>query len=573
MNFTAKEKRLSVLTEIPYFARLDHRKGKLNFMSNLSKSQRKELKVQAKKITEKYISLMKKIKQSGAGFQVDKFIRELAYEYTHRFASSGTDTQPLNFNYFESFCNIKLFSNTNAPYCVPAKEIDHLFNLTDYFDYYTSDKIDNTDLSSLMELPECTTFHFTTNGNISDFSILNSKGREFLISGFSMIRRNTSLHWYLIGGEVLTTEEWNLQSTNQEKISMDTVDKIKRTFLEESIKRNNYSAGSFVELDGTTSAVRTIISGEIDLIKKEYLGRCLMTETDNSFNIICDDPEIFLIDDENERQNMISLMKEQINHASPMWDLANSMFQLPSYFAYKISVTKDIVIAAGQHVKKIKSNGGRGIHAQYKTVSSIDIIDKNSPVVRQIIPAFYKTNIDGHWRRLPNGSTGKGINGEIEPGRTWVKTKSEWREIKNEQKIIYIKSSIEVAKLKVFEYEKNAKSVSENTSRNTTKKNSKYGELYILRCTTMKDEIYKVGWTSGTSIERANQLSSATGIPIAFVVVDSWKHIDAEALEKSVHAMLEPYRVNDRREFFKSNYTSIRNIIESEIKRSELIIL
>jgi hypothetical protein len=84
----------------------------------------------------------------------------------------------------------------------------------------------------------------------------------------------------------------------------------------------------------------------------------------------------------------------------------------------------------------------------------------------------------------------------------------------------------------------------------------------------MKEEVYKVGWTSGTAEKRAEQLSSATGVPMSFVVVHSWKHENAEALEKSVHAMLEPYRINDRREFFHANYRSIERIIEAEIQRS-----
>jgi hypothetical protein len=57
----------------------------------------------------------------------------------------------------------------------------------------------------------------------------------------------------------------------------------------------------------------------------------------------------------------------------------------------------------------------------------------------------------------------------------------------------------------------------------------------------MKDEVYKVGWTSKTAEHRAQELSSASGVPTAFVVVQSWQHSDAEQLEKGIHAMLDPY--------------------------------
>jgi hypothetical protein len=83
----------------------------------------------------------------------------------------------------------------------------------------------------------------------------------------------------------------------------------------------------------------------------------------------------------------------------------------------------------------------------------------------------------------------------------------------------------------------------------------------------MKDEVYKVGWTSGTAAERARELSSATGVPSSFVVVEAWTHIDPEALEKSIHAMLSPYRVNDARESFQANYSTIKQVIVTEIAR------
>ncbi len=59
----------------------------------------------------------------------------------------------------------------------------------------------------------------------------------------------------------------------------------------------------------------------------------------------------------------------------------------------------------------------------------------------------------------------------------------------------------------------------------------------------MDAEHYKVGWTTGTAEERAEQLSSATGVTLSFVVVEQWQNAQADVLEKRVHAMLAPYRV------------------------------
>ena len=84
----------------------------------------------------------------------------------------------------------------------------------------------------------------------------------------------------------------------------------------------------------------------------------------------------------------------------------------------------------------------------------------------------------------------------------------------------------------------------------------------------MAEQLYKVGYTTGGSEERAEQLSAATGVPLSFVVVKSWFHPNAAALETEVHMMLAPYRLNDGREFFQASFEVIKKIVENVIKRT-----
>jgi len=70
-------------------------------------------------------------------------------------------------------------------------------------------------------------------------------------------------------------------------------------------------------------------------------------------------------------------------------------------------------------------------------------------------------------------------------------------------------------------------------------------------------------------ITHAWELSSATGVPDAFIVVKHRKHEDPEALEKGVHAMLSPYRLNEGRKFFRLKYSDLEATIEMEFARSE----
>ncbi|WP_428987954.1 GIY-YIG nuclease family protein [Methylocapsa aurea] len=147
-----------------------------------------------------------------------------------------------------------------------------------------------------------------------------------------------------------------------------------------------------------------------------------------------------------------------------------------------------------------------------------------------------------------------------------MKGTNAWRARSDQPRTVYIKSSIAAAKIQIADFLEAAQQVgAENRS-----SSGQVGVLYVLRCLAMKDEVYKVGWTSSSAEQRARELSSATGVPVAFAVANAWHHSDPEALEKGVHAMLSPYRLNESREFFKLNYPALKAIIEAEITRSNL---
>jgi hypothetical protein len=276
MSSDNKNRRLSNLAKIPLVAAVDHRifldkHGKDTRLKSLSRTERRKLNVKAKKLSLEYQKILRRISQSGAGYPIDKLLRELSFEYTHRYASSGVFNQPLSFNYFESFCKIKLIKNSIAPYAEPDFEYDHLFSIVDYFDFTTSNDNANFTLAQLKNLPEGKVFHFTTNGNIGDFTFLTVEGREFVVSGFSMIRHKNSLHWYLLGGEILSEQEWEDKTNHQLEIDIENIPPDKRPFLSESVTQNEKKVGAPVALEGTTTAVRTAIAGETDLSSFKHL--------------------------------------------------------------------------------------------------------------------------------------------------------------------------------------------------------------------------------------------------------------------------------------------------------------
>jgi hypothetical protein len=76
------------------------------------------------------------------------------------------------------------------------------------------------------------------------------------------------------------------------------------------------------------------------------------------------------------------------------------------------------------------------------------------------------------------------------------------------------------------------------------------GYVYVLLNTAM-DGIVKIGSTTDSSEARAADISRATGVPTAFLVVYEEFVPDCKEAERRVHARLAQARVNPRREFFR----------------------
>lgn len=60
----------------------------------------------------------------------------------------------------------------------------------------------------------------------------------------------------------------------------------------------------------------------------------------------------------------------------------------------------------------------------------------------------------------------------------------------------------------------------------------------------------KIGATRRDPQERADELSAETAIPESFKVYKSWQSSRIFHAEKVIHAKLNKYRVNEKREFF-----------------------
>ena len=78
------------------------------------------------------------------------------------------------------------------------------------------------------------------------------------------------------------------------------------------------------------------------------------------------------------------------------------------------------------------------------------------------------------------------------------------------------------------------------------------GTMYVLGThlyTKDGQEIIKIGITTGSVEARINQLYT-TGVPFRFRIIKTLETKNYDALERALHSLLDPYRINRSREFF-----------------------
>ncbi|MFK2510007.1 GIY-YIG nuclease family protein [Bacteroides fragilis] len=148
----------------------------------------------------------------------------------------------------------------------------------------------------------------------------------------------------------------------------------------------------------------------------------------------------------------------------------------------------------------------------------------------------FKLETSGYWKSLKPNEIGQNKNGDEIHGKTWVSITKTWHETEN--KPIKITNNIK-----------------------TLVNSVNSGFIYIMRNASHEKNIFKVGLTRRDCETRAKELSSATGVPDKYLIVEEFATADCVLAEKLIHEKLDDYRLNNKREFFKANYSFIRATI------------
>lgn len=563
--------RLGVLRKIPAFARLDHRHflnedGKLPHLQKLPRNKRRILIKESNRISRRYKQILSELYNTGLGFPLDQTVRQMAAEYTNRYAYACVESQPSSFVFFEPFFEVKMIERSLAPFMSLRAESNNIFNVPDFFDFYTSNNCLGDTISRLLAVRESHVFYFNNNGDLEDFTITDAKNREYIISGFCFVRHGNLVNWALIAGELLSKDEWDLRQADPASIELDDLLPYKRAFLQECIQRSGSTVGRPLKLEGSETAVRTIIAGEFDLGLERHVGRIILEETENAYTVHTDDPEVLEgIPSYRERNKWAQHATERLKEASALWSVSEALFSLPTYFESRVTVSH-FLSKNGKDVGGLKSKGGNGIKGRYQAVEAV-VVDDAAPhaSIKRVEVPHFNVSTDGYWRSLPPGAAGKDRDGNTVKNKTWIHKPNVRKNGRFSEPVIYVKDRIALAKIKIEKLYL-SESLAPSQSESDTSSDDR-GVVYVLRCAAMDGEVYKVGWTSGTANERAGQLSAASGVPQAFIPVKVWRHDRPRELETEIHVQLAPYRINENREFFKLSLSSIEKIIEATIAR------
>jgi len=550
---------------------------------------------------------------SGAGFAADKALRSFQLEYSGRALRNGPMSMPSS---FEAGCAF-FGSSPRFAALTLLPEIDHLVSFSDFLDFVTGDEGPELDVAKAYKLTDSVIYNINSLERADDLLLSTESSSSYGFAAASMVRRMDELTVMLVLGEDRPAEE-------TEKLR-DSVRRGPGTLNPGKgfLNKIDTSQDNRLLLEGS-SLGRTVAFVRFNLKERRMDLRMLMREFTNMFQI--DTDSVVAVPPDNETYKpFLEGVQEKLNNVASVWEIAKTMVLLPAYLLKRITLlreeVRDTPLKAGaktsMKMKKALANSPDESRVLIRRIAAVRV-ERAEPAKlegRAFCPPQFQVPVDGYWRFYGDPTVqGHDQDGNVVDGKTWVKAHVRWKdkEAHDGPKVVYLKSSLGVARARLEGY-RAAMGTAEAAGvprkpENATKpvcgaddvagqQGDREGEglrpsaevqehlaadegneaaagaaayLYVMRCPAHGRDIYKVGYTDRDPEVRAQELSSATGSPTHFLVVQAWAVVDGQAAEMAAHEALNGHRLSDRREFFKAPYQAIRKGIEARIGEWEI---
>ncbi|MBZ0258462.1 GIY-YIG nuclease family protein, partial [bacterium] len=377
--------------------------------------------------------------------------------------------------------------------------------------------------------------------------IVSADGSCIAIVGLSMIRHGDELSVILLAGEnppyppdndlsIILSD--GHPSKGHESVSPSSSNTLKDRYL-----------------SGLTNYSKILLLTRFNLLTEKHDLRYINIDTGQSFLVFSDDTSLCddIVDMEvvaKLKENNLSVLKRY----SQLFSALTSLIYLPVFFIdEKTRVINTNFITeletCRQHVlvQQASNEFERKDLIFNRSICCMKNIHSDNGIEfekKNIKTQDFQFESSGFWKSIRPHEIGEDKNGNPIVGKTWVERR-ESCSVKCPESFV-----LDIAPQKLI--------------------GSDPGIIYIIRSPSHGIDIYKIGLTRRHTDERASEISSATGVPIPFDVLANWNVKDCRMIEKEVHKQLEPYRLNRRREFFRTSLSNIIKTIEQVITDSDM---
>jgi hypothetical protein len=506
---------------------------------------------------------------SGAGRFADEALREFLTEYNHRTWNYGLRSLPMSFNVLEPLFNYD--EENNFFRLLP--EIDYLFSIEDFVDFSTQPTTRDASLADAKNLKEGVIYNYSAYDDPTILSFQMNDGIEYILASVSMLRRGPELTVLVTAGEKGQREQLN-------RICLWDSVKYSEVVPDESLPDEP------IMLKGAPDFVKAYAACRFDLDAMTVQVRYLMLDAGRFFEVYTDDPDGLASMTEEKQSELLNANSDKLDTRATLWELAKTVVLLPSYIQARIEFVKDesqstaLALQAKNSLKvRLALEGVRPAEkVLYRRISAIRIIRPASPspvgTGRAYTPPQFMVPVQGYWRVfMDSDRSGHDEAGNPVSGKTWVRPHTRYTDRPEAPKVIYIKSSLAYARRQLESYHKKmgykcalSNEQSEIPGPLQPLDSEAPGYLYVFRSPAHGRDIYKVGYTDRDPESRARELSSASGNPVPFLVVQAWAVVDPRAAEVAAHEALANYRLASNREFFVGQYALLRELIERAIE-------
>jgi hypothetical protein len=472
----------------------------------------------------------------GSGFVIAETIRHFFIEYWDRVINHGPHAYPTSFNVMESFLVF------DRDYCAfdLRPEVEHLLAATDYFRWYSANALLRKPALLLDVMSEGFIYSYNMAGDSGGYRIV-SGGFTRVVAGVAFVRHKNELSCILVAGEQPADPP---DGAIEAKYS-----EMRRNLGREDIRAAPELGIADRYLQAFPGFAKVFVLTRIDLARGKHDVRYVNVDLGKGYLVFTDDEDVFGDMPGDETTNCMRSSLAGVRRYDDLFSLLASLMYLPFLFVDGGRSAANIVFKTELFAMKtdpltleaVKVLGQKECVFE-RTVRCLSSSIPHSPEILNVTPPGLEFKASGYWKPLESGLVGEDQDGNPIVGKTWVERTENWC----------------------------CKSPSSFVLRRESKRpqGPNPGVIYIMRTPANEIDVYKVGLTTRSATERAQELHS-TGVALPFGVVANWDVGDCVAVEKEVHRRLAARRVSERREFFRAPLSEITATIAEVISELE----